>query len=236
MDRFDLEQAEEEIADLRGQVDLLSELVKLNLQGIPNNPAAGEVELYGDSDSGLLGAVLPSGMNGVMPITKTVWQPGNTVTSASVTNLAAAAIPAKDATVLAMYQIETWGDGQQGSTAQTLTFTVVLGGTQMRAVTLAAGSMGTSQAFRWRAKARVTQVGTPGASAAWQSYLKVNWSSTGNVGPSNNNFAEGFSCEANLTSTVDSTVQNNLGISANWGATTGSPTLTSRIAMMGRIA
>jgi hypothetical protein len=236
VEAYTLEQAEEEIADLRGQVDLLSEIIKLYTQGIPNNPSPGQVELYGDSASNLPGAVLPSGMNGTMAICKTVWQPLNTVTSASVTNLAAQQIPANDATNLAVYQIETWGDGTQGSTAQTLTFTVLLGGTQMRAVTLAAGSMGTGQAFRWRAKARVILESAPGVSAAWQSYLKVNWSSTGNIGPSNSNFAEGFTSEANLTSTVDSTVNNNLGISANWGATTGSPTLTSRVAMMGRIA
>jgi hypothetical protein len=231
VESFTLEQAEEEIAQLRGQVDLMSEILKLNTQGVPNNPSSGQVELYGDSASNLPGAVLASGMNGVIPVTKTVWQPLNTVTAATLQNLAAFTINAGDAQPLAVYEIEVWGDGKQGSTAQTLELSVVLGGTALQNVVLASGSMAANNSFRWYAKGRVICI-TNGSSAAWQSSVKANWSLfNGNIGPGNNNFAEAFSCEANTTTTVGSTAANTLGISAAWGATTGAPTLTSRIAL-----
>lgn len=239
MDPYTLDQAEEEIADLRGQVDLLSEIIKLNLGVVPNNPASGEVEIYGDSASGLAGQVLASGANGTIPFVHIVSQPLNTVTAASLTNLFTWTINANDAQVMAVYESQVWGNGTQASgSRQTLQFAAVLGGNTMSNVTFGTTAFeAVSQAFRFNVIARAICL-TTGSTGTWTSYIDATVADFNGlaIAPGNNDFATAFSCELTGTTTVDTTTGNNFGVSAAWGATTGSPTLTSRIGIGGRIA
>jgi hypothetical protein len=243
---FSLEQAEDDIAELRGQVDVLSEIIKLNLQGLPNNPATGEVELYGDADSRMLGQVLQSGFNGVIPFTFKSWAPGNTVTGTSLSNLASFSVNANDATVgineLAIYQLEVWGNGTWSSSAAAqLNLQAAFGGNTSFAggVTIAASQWPASQAFRCHVTVRAICLASPGATASWSSLIfgevtAANATIVNTTGGAQSTIAF-CQCESTGSQTVDSTVANTLGLSASWSVTTGAPTITSRVAFGGRI-
>jgi len=95
-----------------------------------------------------------------------------------------------------------------------------------------------SKAFTWRVTARVICL-TTGATGTWQNYLTVNLtenSSSAGIAPGNDNTGTAFNCNAAATYTVDTTSSQSFAIQAAWGATTGSPTLTSRVALFRRIA
>lgn len=205
--QYTLEQAEEDLANLRGQMAYLGETGSALNFGIP----------------GASGATFP----------------GTTVTAASLTSIASATIPANAPVAGAVYELETWGNGTQGSTAQTLQLGAALGGSAMASVILASGSMAINATFRWRALIRVI-CNTTGATGTWTSYVKANWTTWtaggSNIGPNNNNFSEAFSCESTGTTTADTTASQALAVQAAWGATTGGPTLTSRVALFRRIA
>src|SRR5215472_15116452 len=100
--------------------------------------------------------------------------PGLTVTAASLSNLATATVPGGDPKTGAVYELEAWGSGTQGSTLQTLEFSASLGGTAMLNVTMGTTNWDAiSKAFTWRVTARVICL-TTGATGTWQNYISVN--------------------------------------------------------------
>ncbi len=236
LDPYTLQQAEEDIATLRGQVDLLTEILAQSDSGTqPNTPSAGYL-LYnaGGVPSYVNAAGLQMGLQGAQLATF----PNTVVTAASLTNIASATYPAGDAEVGSIYDLEVWGNGSQGSTNQTLEFSVALGGAAMQNFTIGAGMFGTTGlAFRWHMTARVICV-TTGASGTWKSLIFGELSGTGNLIPSNSSNPTGafIQCEQTSTTTKDTTVNQTLSLQCAWGATTGGPSITSRISMFKRIA
>lgn len=164
-----------------------------------------------------------------------------TVTAAVMTDLTGTfTIPANDAVVGNMYEIEAWGNGSQGSTQQRLLWQVVLGGVAMTSPSIGSTYMAASQNFRWKAQARVICLST-GSTGTWQSSLELflsvfggDWSS-GPGGSSTSETSAGISCESSGTTTLDTTVAQGLKIQCSWAATTGAPTITKRIAFQRKL-
>jgi hypothetical protein len=232
---YTLEEAADHIAGVRGQVDQLNEVHPLN-STTPPQAVAGSAQLY--ASNGQPSWVGPSGLQMGVVGAQQAFTPSNTVTAPSLTNLAQGTIPAGDAEVNAVYELEAWGNGVQGTVGnrQTLQFAAVLGGTAMSSVTFGTIALPDTQAiFRWRAVGRfICQ--TTGAGGTWTSYILVTLSQF-NVNYSQSNQTENavFSCESTTTTTKDTTTGQNAGVYAAWGATTGGPTLTSQVAIFKRI-
>jgi hypothetical protein len=229
---YTTEELADEIAELRGQVDKLTEILSLQDGPLPNTPSSSGTELY--SSSGNLAVVNSSGLQLNIPGAQTAFFPGNTVTAASLTNLASGTYLGNDADAGAIYEVEAWGNGTQGSTAQTLEFGVAWGGTAMTNTTFGTTAMPINQTFRWWARARVI-CHTTGASATWSSFVVAIINGTNNVSPGNANMGCATSSENNTTATKDSTVNQSLSLQAAWGSTTGAPTLTSQVAFFKRV-
>lgn len=154
-------------------------------------------------------------------------------------NMGSTTVPGGDPVFGAIYELEIWGYGQQGSIGnrQTLAFDVIFGGTNMSTVTFGTIALpDTSALFRWYARARVI-CNSAGAAGTWTSYIDATLSQFNvNISVGNANFARGFSTESTNTTTKDTTVNQSLAIKATWGATTGAPTITSNVALARRIA
>lgn len=237
-DSYTLEQAEEDIATLRGQITTLQEMHALITNGLVPATTAGQAQLYGES-SGLPGYVTSAGLRMNVPGAQYVFFPNNTVTAISLTNLASGTYIGGDAGIGSMYEVEAWGNGTQGSTKQSLQLAVVFGGTTMASVTLGTVAFSAvSQAFRWRVAARVI-CHTTGASGTWTSYINAvhtDFGAASNTAPGNSNVGLGFSCESTGTTTKDTTATQTLSVQAAWGSATGAPTLTSQVAVFKRLA
>jgi hypothetical protein len=198
-----------------------------------------DVDAAEDAIAGLRGqaAALPNPQY-LVPGVQPAFFPNSTVATSFLSSLAVANIPAGDPDINSVYEIETWGNGVQGSTAQTLEFSVSAGGTAMTNITFGTQAFGTTPAnaiFRFLVIGRVIfqAIGTSGVMT---SYLKANVTVFGaTITPNTNNFAEGFSCESITTYTINTLVNNNYSVSAAWGSTTGGPTLTSQVAIPKRI-
>jgi hypothetical protein len=238
---YSLEQAEESIADLRAQVDRLGEVHALDGSGgvIPN-AQPGQVQKFAAAD-GQPGYVTPSGLVMGNVGSQNAFFPNNTATAASLTSLASWTVPAGDAAIGAVYEIEIWGSGQQGSTKQALGLQVVLGGNNLASVTFGAGAFQTaSNLFRFRIVGRGI-CHTTGAGGTWTSYINAQVSDldggagSNPISAGNQNFATATSCESTTTQAIDTTAAITLGVSAAWGSVTGAPTLTSRVAIAKRI-
>jgi len=235
---YTLEQAEEDIADLRGQLDgVLEAHVLQSVNTTPNADPAGVV-LH--ASGGQPNFINPAGLTMGVVGAQNAFFANNTVTSVALNNLAQGTIPANDAEIGAVYEVDAWGNGTWGATAQVLTLAVFLGGTQMATVQIGATFMNVSLIFRWRAVVRTICV-TTGVTGTWQSLIFGNISLFSGTllasGSSSNNPTNSFvSCESTATTTKDTTAQNSIGLSAGWNATTGAPTITCQVAMFKRLA
>ena len=217
-------------------MDLLNEIISMGNGPIPNVPASGFVSLFasGGQPNYINAQGLIMGLVGAQNATF----PNTTRTAATLGTIASTTIPANDAEVGAVYELETWGNGVQGSTLQTLQFGIALGGTVMAASpTIGTTAFNTtSEAFRWRAVIRAICHSTGGA-GIWTSYALITVAqSNANLSAANNNMMTGFDADSTGSTTVDTTVANTFALQAAWGATTGGPTLTSRVALPKRIA
>lgn len=202
----------------------------LNTPGSTPPPAvAGNIQLW--ENNGMLALVNGTGNGGTAPF-RTVAQGLNTVTSATFANLAFEAIPAGDANHTdATYEIEAEGFGTWGSTQQALTFATRFGSTAGTVigsnVVFVAGTFPISTAFFWRAKIKLTCTGNAGtATATWRAKLWVTISSA----------TLGVTQMGGTTTdvTLDGSIAENFGISAEWAATVGAPTITKDLATFTR--
>lgn len=235
---YTLEQAELDIAELRGDVDGLNEVHTVADGALtPNTPAAGEFALY--STSGLPSYVNDSGLQMGVAGAQTAFFPLNTVTSASLANVASGTYTGGDASVGSIYELEVWGNGQQGSPAETLEVACVFGGTTLTNLlfgTTAIASTPAGVVFRFRFVVRVVCI-TTGVSGTWQSFVRANLTNASGaaISAGNSNMAEAVACEAATTTVVDTTVNEALACKAAWGNATTGCTLTSRVAFFKRV-
>lgn len=234
---YSLEQAEEDIATINGQVSVLGEQHTVADGGVvPNNPAAGSFSLYSASGqpSYVASSGLQMGLSGAQPASF----PGLTATAATLTSLGSFSIPAGDADVGAVYEIEIWGNGSQGTTQQALGLQVVLGGNNLATVTFGTNAAGgASSQFRLWVSGRAI-CHTTGAGGTWTTLINATvarFDGSPNLAVGNANFAAGTSSESTGTTAVDTTAAQTLGVSAAWGATTSGPSLTSRVAIAKRL-
>lgn len=164
--------------------------------------------------------------------------PGSTATAITLTDLGSFTIPAGDANAGAVYEIELWGNGTQGTTQQALGLQVVLGGTNLASVTFGQNAAGgASSAFRLRVTGRAI-CHTTGAGGTWTTYIDAvvaRFDASPQIAVGNANFATAFSSESTGTTTVDTTAAITLGVSAAWGAVVSGPSVTSRVAIPKRI-
>lgn len=236
---YTLEEAEEDIADLRGQVDAMDEVISLLDGPIPNSTPISGCQLYSTNGQptyvNFTGLVMS--MQGAQPATF----PVITATAASLTSIGSFSIPANDADIGAVYELELWGNGKQGTTKQALGVQVVLGGNNLASVTFGPGAFQTaSNFFRFRVKGRGI-CHTTGATGAWTSFLDAQVSDldggagSNPISAGNQNFATATSCESTGTTAIDTTAAITLGVSVAWGTVTGAPTLTSQVAIAKRI-
>ena len=146
-------------------------------------------------------------------------------------------IPASDAAVGMAYRLTCGGDGQQGSTRQTLRFDVGFGGTSVGfGVIIDTTALAVSATFRWTATIMLIPI-TIGGSATLNNMI------SGCVTQAANNLIPGTAANntipfggANITATTgDSTVANNFALRFQWGSTTGAPTITNRSTIFERI-
>jgi hypothetical protein len=164
--------------------------------------------------------------------------PGNSVTGTSLADLATFTVPANDPVAGAVYEIEAWGNGSQGSSRQTLQIGTALGSTAMSSLTWGTVAFQASATFRWWAVARVICL-SPGASASWVSLVRGMVAQfNANLAPTNANESSGCSSEAQggTTYTISSLANQTLRLQAAWGATGSSPSLTTTVACCRRIA
>lgn len=211
--------------------------VALNNIAAPNAIAA-NTQVFSDAN-GKLAQLPPAGQVMQVPGAKLATFPNITVTQAALTTLASDTYQGGDAEAGSVYELEVNGNGTTGSTLQALQLGILFGGVTM-APTFTFGTTALNQvstAFRWWARVRVI-CHTAGAAGTWSSEILATVAEfgAGNIAPGNNNFATAVACEAGTTSTVDSTANQTLALRAAWGATTGAPTLTSRVALFKRVA
>lgn len=148
-------------------------------------------------------------------------------------------VPGGDAQIGNEYEIEAWGDGTWGSTAQQLTFQGLFGGVALGNPLLFASSVfNINQVFRWWASIRVICL-TVGSTGTWSSLCRATLSANNTALVATNSNAgttiAGVACEATGTETVDTTISEGLVLQAAWASITGAPTITKRVAMQRKI-
>lgn len=237
---YTLEEAEQDIADLRGDVDSMDEILTLLDGPIPNGAPISGCQMFSvnGQPNYLNFTGLQMSMQGARPATF----PNNTASAASLTSITTFSIPAGDADIGAIYEIDCWGNGTQNNTGatgnrQTLQFATIFGGTTFSSVTFGTTAFEDTlgRAFRFRVQARIICI-TTGLTGTWVSYIDAKVADLGaNIAPGNADFAVAFSCESTTTTAIDTTTGETMGISAAWGGTGGSPSLTSRVAFVKRL-
>lgn len=223
---YTLEQAEQDIADLRGTVELLSEAhSQVDSGGVPNTADANAYTWYSAAgqpsyinDAGLTNEVVGAQLANVTPVV---------VTQASAQNVATYFVPGGDSVPGSTYKLTAFGFGTTGSTgaSNVMTFNLSHGGVGGGAQSAGSSLFGISQAFRWYLEAYLVCV-TNGAGGTFFSY--GNWclaQSGSNILPTG---VQAVAIPTGTTSSfsVDSTTGETFRAQLNWAATTGSPTLT----------
>lgn len=163
--------------------------------------------------------------------------PNSVINGSTYANAGSTTIPAYDADVGAVYEINLFGNGQQASgTRLALYFKVRLGTTSMVDVIIGSTAFtGALSTFRVKVTGRVACV-TTGVSGTWVSQLEVLIAQQDqNISIPNANFVMGCNFDSGNTYTLDTTRDLSLAIQSRWDATAGSPTWTARQSLRGRI-
>jgi hypothetical protein len=223
---YTLEQAEQDIADIRGGQDGQEESQTFLDGGTaPNTPDPNGVTLFSAAgslsyinDNGLTMEVSGGQLATIAPVT---------VTSAGATTVASLVVPPGDCIPGSTYKLTCFGFGTTGSTGASNVCTCSLSHGGVGGGNAAAGSslFGISQAFRFWVDAYLVCV-TNGVGGTFFSY--ASWTMTqfgSNILPTSVQ-AVAIAIGTSSAFVVDSTVQETFRIGFNWAATTGSPTLT----------
>ena len=158
--------------------------------------------------------------------------PGNSVVAATLQNLGSFTIPANDAEAGAVYQLEIEANFTQAAgTATTIRFTSNFAGTTDGDQTLGAAFCAAGGTGRFYGRVRAYCV-TTGVSGTWKTSLLA--ITTPTAGPAGSYVAEDNSSGSVIT--ADTTASQVLALKVAWGTTTGSPGITNRVTIAGRIA
>lgn len=162
------------------------------------------------------------------------------VTQATLTPITGTfTIPGGDAVVGNEYEIEAWGNGTWGATAQALSFQGLFGGVALgNPLQFASSVFNTNQIFRWWCSIRVICLSI-GSTGTWSSLCRGALSANNTALVATNSASGttiyGVACESTATETVDSTISEGLVLQAQWASTTGAPTITKTVAMQRKI-
>jgi hypothetical protein len=164
-----------------------------------------------------------------------------TVTQAAFATLGSTTILAGDAANAGqVYRWTAYGYGTWGSTQQQLGLGARLGTTTAsiagNTAAIAATALPAGAAFQWKATVTATLV-TTGVAATWRVSLEGTIQPTGGLVTLNGSNTIQFATGTGPTDyTQDSTVQFSIGLSADWQATTGAPTITKAVHYFEKVA
>ena len=231
---YAIEDAEADIAALRGQADRLSEILALSdSTDAPGTPASG---YYLFSLSGRPNIVRASGGQDILSGSSSVAVSSVTVAGA-VGSIASVTVAAAEMIAGSAYELTAFGNGTFGNPAGFMTWIPSLNGTGIGVANgPAAAAFAVGQALRWTATARFT-VRTAGAGGTLVAALDgVVTQAVNNITPgtaANNSVP--FACGPSATTAVNTTVSNTLDMRADTSNGTGG-TLTAIGAYLKRVA
>jgi len=161
--------------------------------------------------------------------------PGTSYSGTGWGTLASMIIPAYDADIGAIYEIEAWGNGTLPSSGRSgFHLRANVGANAMTSASWGSTAFGGSNLFRWWAQARII-VQTIGAGGTVVSFVKSNQSEYNtNLSPGNGNFVEAMSAEAAGNYPQDCTRDQTFSLQASWDGSGNS--ITCRVALPKRIA
>jgi len=232
---YTLEHAEDHIAQLRGQTDILGELHAFADSQAPDvAPGVGNgSQLY--SVGGTAQIMSAAGLAGALPAS--VGDPTQfTVTQATDNPLSSTfTIPANDPQVGTTYELDVWGSCTWGSTQQALVLSLYLGGVNQASEAIGATQFNASAGIRWKVRL-IAQCATTGAAGTWSFSMEgaVSLASGNLLAGTGANGTIGIAGGTGTNVTQDTTVSNAFLLQAHWAATTGAPTLTTRGALFKR--
>ena len=168
--------------------------------------------------------ITPAVLNRIYGMADTV---AHTVNNTSYAQLSSSySIPAGDAQPGTAYQLCTFGNGTWG-TAEAITFTTALAGTQIGTAPQVAGAVfSNAAAFDFEIWVRLV-CASNGSSGTWMSSIKGTLTQSANAitpGTAADNTVS-FAGTTHTSVTQDTTIADALVIQAKWAGTTGSPTL-----------
>jgi hypothetical protein len=236
-DVYTVDQAEEDIADTRGIVDTMGEVITLSDGSVvPNTPAAGQVSHF--VTAGIPQIINPQGLQlnlvGAQPATVA---PVVATAASPPTTIASLFVPPNDCVPGAVYRLTTFGFGVTGSTgtSNVLTLDQTHGGVAGGGINLGSSLFGISQGFRWYFQAHLVCI-TSGAGGTFFAYSNISATQSGaNILPT---AVQSVGAANGLTAafTVDTTTGETFRLRAAWAATTGGPTLTAVASFGERVA
>lgn len=234
-DLYTLEDAESHIAQLRGQVDRLSEILILGNSFVPaSQPGAAAIYATGGQPQYVNPQGMAMGLSGAqLADTSTT-----TVTASSMQNLTAGwPILAGDAVPGAIYRVTAFGSGTWGSTGTKLSFQGLLGSaTNLGGDTISQGAFPVSTGFRWNATVTVVCL-TTGSGGTWTGIV------SGSINESPNDSGL-FTAATNAlpfngasgAQALTTVATQNLQLQATWANSTFSATITSNCSFFERLA
>lgn len=206
------------------------------LTTVPQVPSSGAL-LYASSINALVEQV-PTGTNYVLSGAQTGGITKGTSTGTIATSIVQGIVfSGGEPTAQAVWELEAWGSGTQGSTAQVLGFGLTLGAVSICSCQLGAAGFTASKPFRWQARGFIKCIST-GVSGTWSGHFTGTLSISGTTLLTGNaaNFTFPFTASPTIPVTVDTTSPQVLAITANWGSGTGSPTISGADGVLKRIA
>lgn len=153
----------------------------------------------------------------------------HTVTAASLTDLSSVyVIPANDASANTAYRLTCYGNGTWGSTQQQLNFQGTLASTSLGSGGVPSTALTASNSFRWYVTMNLV-VATTGVSGTAVGAIDAQLYNTNTSGQAGRVIA----CAGVVA--MDTTAANNFKLQADWGSTTGAPTLTCLATIFERV-
>jgi hypothetical protein len=233
---YTLEQAGEDLSDVRGQLDAHGEsITQVDGGTIPNTPdpngytqfsAAGQPSYI--NDNGMVMEYVGAQLATVAPVV---------VTQATSQTVASVFVPGGDSIPGSTYKVTCFGYGTTGSTgtSNTITCQLSLGGVNGGVQTAGSALFGTNSGFRFFIDAYLVCL-TNGVGGTLLAY--ANWSITAvgaNILPTAVQ-AAAIVVGAVAPISVDTTTGETFRVGLAWGATAGAPTLTVLASIPGKVS